>query len=113
VTTPRFGATLGLANQAINSLNISGAAECAMLRSFSEVPLAVVITTVLIGSPAFAQVVAEPPVGSSDASMHMPKPADVVPDRVRTYDPEVTGGIKVRSDLADKPENRTGPPKSQ
>jgi hypothetical protein len=65
----------------------------------------VVTATALFGSPAFTQVIVEPPVGSSDTRTNMPKSTETVPDRVRTYDPEVTGGIKVRSDLADKPEN--------
>lgn len=71
----------------------------------------VVTATLLLSSPAFAQVIADPPVGSSDASENMPKATDAIPERIRTYDPEVTGGIKVRSDLADKPERATPRPK--
>jgi hypothetical protein len=73
--------------------------------------VAALMTTALPSSPAFAQVIADPPVGSSEASETMPKATDAIPERVRTYDPEVTGGIKVRSDLADKPERATPRPK--
>jgi len=76
-----------------------------MPRDCFNVLLDVVVTIVLTSSPAFAQVIAQPPVGSSNASANMPKTTEIVPDRVRTYDPEVTGGIKVRSDLADKTED--------
>jgi hypothetical protein len=68
------------------------------------------LLSVSLSSPTLGQVIAEPPIGSSQARAHMPKAADIVPDRVRTYDPEVTGGIKVRSDLADKPEELTPRP---
>jgi hypothetical protein len=73
--------------------------------------LAVLMTTALPSSPAFAQVIADPPVGSSEASENMPKATDTIPERVRTYDPEMTGGIKVRSDLADKPHKPAPRPK--
>ena len=69
------------------------------------------LLSVPLSTSTFAQVIAEPPIGSSSARANMPKVTEIVPDRVRTYDPEVTGGIKIRSDLADKPENRTQPPK--
>jgi hypothetical protein len=73
--------------------------------------LAVLMTTALPSSPAFAQVIADPPVGSSDASENMSTATDAIPERVRTYDPEVTGGIKVRSDLADEPKKSSPRPK--
>ena len=79
----------------------------------SKFLFSVVTATALFGLPAFAQVIAEPPVGSSGTNTNMPKSTETVPDRVRTYDPEVTGGIKVRSDLADKPENRAQRSKPQ
>lgn len=75
--------------------------------------LVVSMATALSSSPAFVQVIADPPVGSSEASENMPKTTDAIPERVRTYDPEVTGGIKVRSDLADKPEKSAPRPKLQ
>ncbi|MHB2208275.1 hypothetical protein [Methylobacterium sp. CM6257] len=73
--------------------------------------LAVSMTTALSSSPAFAQVIADPPVGSSEASETMSTATDAIPERVRTYDPDVTGGIKVRSDLADKPHKSAPRPK--
>jgi hypothetical protein len=82
-----------------------------MPRYCSDVLLAVLMATLLLSSPAFPQVIADPPIGSSDASENMPKATDAIPERIRTYDPEVTGGIKVRSDLADKPERATPRPK--
>ncbi|MGH1572674.1 hypothetical protein ACRAWG_20885 [Methylobacterium sp. P31] len=82
-----------------------------MPRYCSDAVLAVLVTTALSSSPAFAQVIANPPVDSSEASENMPKATDAIPERVRTYDPEVTGGIKVRSDLADKPERATPRPR--
>ncbi len=77
----------------------------------SKFLFSVITATALLGSSAVAQVVVEPPVGSSDAGTNVQKTTDTVPDRVRTYDPVVTGGIKIRSDLADKPEQPTPRPK--
>ena len=82
-----------------------------MPRYCFDVLLAVLATTALASSPAFAQVIADPPAGSSDASEYMPKATDAISERMRTYDPDVTGGIEIRSDLADKPERATARPK--
>jgi hypothetical protein len=77
----------------------------------SKFLLPILLSSALLSSPAFAQVIADPPVGSSEGSETMPKATDAIPERVRTYDPEVTGGIKVRSDLADKPHKSAPRPK--
>jgi hypothetical protein len=79
--------------------------------NMSKFLLSAVAATLFFGSSAFAQVIADPPVGSSEASETMSTATDAIPERVRTYDPDVTGGIKIRSDLADKPERATARPK--
>ncbi len=53
-------------------------------------------------TPAFAQTVAAPPIGAENGMSNMPKTSATVPDRVRTPDVEVQGGMRVRSELADK-----------
>lgn len=58
---------------------------------------------VIISTPALAQIVAVPPIGSDDGMSNMPKTSATVPDRVRTLDLNAPGGMRVRSDLADKP----------
>lgn len=58
---------------------------------------------VIISTPALAQIVAAPPIGSDDGMSNMPKTSATVPDRVRTLDLNAPGGMRVRSDLADKP----------
>jgi hypothetical protein len=62
------------------------------------------VAAMAISVPAFAQTVAIPPVGSQDGMLNMPKGSETVPDRVRTLDLNAPGGVRVRSDLADKPD---------
>ena len=57
----------------------------------------------VISVPALAQIVVVPPIGSEDGLSNMPKTDSTVPDRVRTLDLNVPGGMRVRSDLADAP----------
>jgi hypothetical protein len=58
---------------------------------------------VIVSTPALAQIVAVPAVGADDGMSNMPKTSETVPDRVRTLDLNALGGMRVRSDLADKP----------
>jgi hypothetical protein len=61
------------------------------------------LAALAISMPAAAQTVADPPIGSQDGTSNMPKATATIPDRVRTPDTNSWDGVRVRSDLADKP----------
>lgn len=58
----------------------------------------------VISAPALAQIISVPPIGVESGMSNMPKTADTIPDRIRTLDLGASGGMHVRSDLADKPD---------